>query len=112
LCWSPEKESAIHDHPADGCWMKVLQGEAQECRYRKVGDGTLVCYQDVTVQKDDVVFIEDAQGYHKIGNPGRQPAVTLHLYSPPIQRCQTWASETDSPHEARMWNYSEYGRKL
>jgi len=23
LCWSPGKESPIHDHPCDGCWMKV-----------------------------------------------------------------------------------------
>ena len=34
LCWNPGEESPIHDHPCDGCWMEVLQGQIQECRYR------------------------------------------------------------------------------
>ena len=29
--------------------------------------------------------MHDAKGYHKIGNPGDTPAVTLHVYSPPFK---------------------------
>jgi hypothetical protein len=33
LCWNPGKESPIHDHPCDGCWVRVCQGKIQETRY-------------------------------------------------------------------------------
>jgi hypothetical protein len=33
LCWNPNKASPIHDHPCDGCWMRVVCGKVQECRY-------------------------------------------------------------------------------
>ncbi|CAM9323548.1 unnamed protein product [Discosporangium mesarthrocarpum] len=35
LCWSPGAESPIHNHPGAGCWVKVLQGEICETRYRQ-----------------------------------------------------------------------------
>jgi predicted metal-dependent enzyme (double-stranded beta helix superfamily) len=35
LCWTPGKESPIHDHPCDGCWVQVLEGSAIESRYVK-----------------------------------------------------------------------------
>ena len=38
LCWNPSRESPIHDHPCDGCWMRVCQGSVQECRYVKQSD--------------------------------------------------------------------------
>lgn len=24
LCWNPGKESPIHDHPCEGCWVKTV----------------------------------------------------------------------------------------
>ena len=33
LCWNEGKFSPIHDHPCDGCWLRVCQGEIQETRY-------------------------------------------------------------------------------
>mmetsp|Transcript_32952 Transcript_32952/g.75894 ORF Transcript_32952/g.75894 Transcript_32952/m.75894 type:complete len:159 (-) Transcript_32952:749-1225(-) len=35
LCWNPGHESPIHNHPCDGCWMKVVKGTVQECRYEE-----------------------------------------------------------------------------
>ena len=35
LCWNPQKESPIHDHPCDGCWLQVVQGGIREDRYDK-----------------------------------------------------------------------------
>lgn len=58
--------------------------------------------------------MDDSLGYHSVGNPsGSTIATTLHLYSPPIQKCKTWAKPCDVvPKEARMSNYSEFGLKL
>jgi len=34
LCWNPGKQSPIHDHPCDGCWVRVCQGSVKETRYQ------------------------------------------------------------------------------
>ena len=34
ICWNPGKESPIHDHPCDGCWVRVCQGKIEETRYK------------------------------------------------------------------------------
>ena len=36
LCWSPGQASPIHDHPCDGCWMRVVHGQVCESRYKEV----------------------------------------------------------------------------
>eukprot|EP00978_Attheya_sp_CCMP212_P010609 scaffold25804_cov58-Attheya_sp.AAC.2 len=33
LCWNPGRTSPIHDHPCDGCWMRVCEGSVREERY-------------------------------------------------------------------------------
>jgi cysteine dioxygenase len=114
LCWNPGRFSPIHDHPCDGCWMRVLEGQIQECRYQHDDAlDKLVCTQDKTFAEGGLVFIEDSLGYHKVGNPSSTlPAVTLHLYSPPFQSCKMWLDENRKPCQSGICNYSEYGKKL
>jgi len=33
MCWSPGRESPIHDHPCNGCWVRVFEGSIHEVRY-------------------------------------------------------------------------------
>jgi predicted metal-dependent enzyme (double-stranded beta helix superfamily) len=33
LCWNPGKESKIHNHPCDGCFVKTIRGCIREARY-------------------------------------------------------------------------------
>lgn len=33
LCWNPDKQSPIHDHPCDGCRVRVCKGKVKETRY-------------------------------------------------------------------------------
>lgn len=33
LCWTNGKESKIHDHPGEGCFMKTIRGCIRESRY-------------------------------------------------------------------------------
>jgi len=115
LCWNPGKESPIHDHPCDGCWMNVCEGSIEECRYSNE-DGTdrLQCYSDKTYREGQLAFIEDSMGYHKVGNPSSTvPAVTMHLYSPPFQACKIWLDpdHASRPSRSCVCYYSEYGKK-
>ena len=108
LCWNPEKESPIHDHPCDGCWLQVLQGDIREVRY----DKQLNCVSDLNYNDGALSYITDNVGYHKVGNTTQNPAVTLHLYAPPFESCQCWYSDTANPlepSEGRNINHSEYG---
>jgi len=33
LCWNPQSVSPVHDHPCEGCFVRVLSGAIQETRY-------------------------------------------------------------------------------
>jgi cysteine dioxygenase len=126
LVWTPGKASAIHDHPCDGCWMRVLSGSIRECRYAPKGNACvdggsdvsatcLECIQDDVYREGQVLHIEDCLGYHKIENPSStKPAVTMHLYSPPFERCRVWLDETSATSSRSSWvQYdSEYGQRV
>ena len=91
LCWNPNQESPIHDHPCDGCWMQCIKGSVRECRYDST---TLDCISDSTVNEGNLTYITDSMGLHKVGNPSSNvPAITIHLYSPPFQKCTIWCSQ-------------------
>eukprot|EP00804_Cyclotella_cryptica_P006318 CCRYP_010156-RA/>CCRYP_010156-RA protein AED:0.38 eAED:0.38 QI:153/1/1/1/1/1/2/418/242 len=114
ICWNPNKESPIHDHPCDGCWVRVCQGKIEETRYKINEDMDSLDVTSVETYEDsrEVSYINDYIGYHKVGNPStNSSAVTLHLYCPPFQKCKIWPD----PHRASrsskvcMCNYSEYG---
>lgn len=129
LCWNQGQCSPIHDHPCDGCWMRVLEGQVQECRYQPQKGGTagsddaaaaaLVGTSDETYTAGDLAFIDDNLGYHKVGNPSATvPAVTLHLYSPPFATCKVWTTpdqgrSSEPPRNSgAICHYTEYGRRV
>lgn len=115
LCWNPGKESPIHDHPCDGCWMRVCRGKVRETRYEINGvtDKMDVTFDEV-YEDDAPAFIKDSMGYHKVGNPSMSiPAITMHLYCPPFDQCKIWLDpdHASRPSKACMCNYSDYGVK-
>lgn len=90
LCWT--NSSPIHDHPTQGCWMKVLQGGVRETRYTEVpgGDGALSKVDSREGREGEVLYISGVQGLHSVGAVDGAPAVTLHIYAPPILSCRAW----------------------
>ena len=111
LCWNAGKFSPIHDHPCDGCWVKVMQGTMQEVRYVKKGDHLQV--SEEIVASEGVLYMHDSMGVHKVGNPTTKDAITLHIYSPPFEKCRLWLDPNDASrnHEAVSCYYSEFGVK-
>ncbi|KAF4998691.1 hypothetical protein FGRMN_3017 [Fusarium graminum] len=88
LVWNPGKGSPIHDHANAHCIMKVLAGELTETVYNMPGKGCesqpLTIKSDTTHQADQVTYISDNIGLHRVHNPHpTQVAVSLHLYTPP-----------------------------
>lgn len=117
LCWTPGRESMIHDHPTDGCWMRCVTGSVVETLYEEsASEHKMVQKKETWVKKDEVCYIDDSMGYHKVGNPcPNTPAASLHLYSPPFQKCKVWPNgceDSDNCFEPDICFYSIGGEKI
>jgi cysteine dioxygenase len=90
LCWNPGMGSKIHDHPGDGCYVRMLQGRLQETMYKLTDktSNTMEVLKSGDVVAGEVTYITDDIGLHKLANPdSRIGAVSLHLYTPPTMKC-------------------------
>jgi cysteine dioxygenase len=93
LVWNPGKGSPIHDHANAHCVMKILKGSLRETLYTIPEDTNdaeagkvipLEIARQTIYQNNEVTYISDQIGLHKIANASRsEPAVSLHLYTPP-----------------------------
>ncbi|TYZ63257.1 hypothetical protein PybrP1_009448 [[Pythium] brassicae (nom. inval.)] len=112
IVWNRGKYSPIHDHPCDGCWVKVIAGAVNEVRYQNQG-GKLAETSNITLRAG-VTYMDDSLGLHKIGNPSESAdAVTLHLYSPPYDKCRVWldTESADTSSVAHAYYFSEFGER-
>ena len=125
LCWNPQQESRVHDHDGSDCLMVVLQGEVVEKRFtitdetEVVGEKRKSSIVSPALQPSLIttltvgggaVHISDKKAYHSVGNYSTSPAVTLHIYSPPIRRVKLFDIETKEVSERTPGFYSVNGR--
>jgi cysteine dioxygenase len=92
LVWNPGKGSPIHDHANAHCIMKVLAGELTETVYEMPEKGCeshpLSIKSKTTHQADQVTYISDSIGLHRVHNPHpTQVAVSLHRKLFPCLSC-------------------------
>jgi hypothetical protein len=86
--WNKNAETIIHQHPKNGCIMKVIQGSLQEKLYQTISypieqkEMTNKYEIKNTIYKiNDVSYIDDTIGLHKI--IALEDSISLHIYSPP-----------------------------
>lgn len=118
LCWAPGNQSSIHDHADAHCFVKNLDGTLKETRYswpeeELTEDGAVVEKGTVHIKPDDVTYMCDELGLHRVENSSHSnTAVSLHLYSPPFQSCQMFDERTGKSMRAPMTFWSKYGEKI
>ncbi|PSK35227.1 hypothetical protein C7M61_004685 [Candidozyma pseudohaemuli] len=109
LVWSPGKGSAIHDHANAHCCMKILKGELTESLYDVPDhEGEMKPRLVSKLGRDEVGYISDDIGLHKISNETSDFAVSLHLYTPPyasLYGCLMYESGTAKKHHVNMSKY-------
>ncbi|KFH47804.1 Cysteine dioxygenase-like protein [Hapsidospora chrysogenum ATCC 11550] len=118
LVWSPGKGSPIHDHGNAHCLMKILRGNLTETRYEfpdpEESDGPMRPIAKKTYKENQVAYMADELGLHRVTNEGSDFAVSLHLYTPPnVARggCHIFDEKTGrSSHVPSCHYYSVYGR--
>ncbi|CAH2244955.1 cysteine dioxygenase type 1 [Pararge aegeria] len=65
------------------------------------------------LEVNDVCYINDAQGLHRMENPSHvDGAVSLHLYCPPFDSCRVFDSRTGKSSEVKVTFWSMYGKKI
>lgn len=130
LCWGPDHGSAVHDHADAHCFMKMLQGTLSEVRFswpdqdqqRREGledeeadeEGRpLEELSRTDLRLDDVAYINDSMGLHRVENPSHSdPAVSLHLYSPPFSSCSVFNQRTGRRSQCSVTFWSKRGKKV
>jgi len=79
ITWAKGHRGPIHNHPDNGCNVKVLEGSITEERYNTQTFEEL-CTS--TYYKNNVMYIDDNLGYHRMCNTGDTCCITLHIYAP------------------------------
>lgn len=118
LVWQPKSASKIHSHPCDGCIITPLKGEISETVYQPpegaADEENLVVKKVSHFKKGEVGFMSDhLRQYHKIES--KTGCISLHLYTPPFQRCRIWVPEQEGEEkvgEERAYKSREVGSQL
>jgi cysteine dioxygenase len=82
ICWHSHQMSGVHNHPENGCIVRVLSGELKEEQY-ELDNGKLKIIKTNCLKMDDTSYQEGINGIHNIVNESDERAITLHIYSPP-----------------------------
>jgi predicted metal-dependent enzyme (double-stranded beta helix superfamily) len=87
--WPPGSATSIHDHSSWGAFCCVV-GSILEERYERADDGSLPEYARLKKlwrlewsREDGISTVQPYEGgIHRVGNPTREPAISVHLYGP------------------------------
>lgn len=119
LAWGPGQQSPIHDHAGAHCIMRILQGELVESLYHgNPSMGTQMQVRETVLSlgspDTETTYIHDRVGWHRVRNASSDhPALSLHLYAPPIEQCQTYCEEGRRVQSRATCPYfSKYGRRI
>jgi len=92
LCWRSGQRSPIHNHAHSTCGLRVLQGIATETAFESTPCGQVKAVSSFDRHAGQVSVSQDAD-IHQVSNlqsPG-QDLITLHIYSPPLLRMDTYS---------------------
>lgn len=74
LCWRPGQCSSLHGHGDAACAFRIVRGVAEE----------IVLGERDRAWPPGAVVEEVGLRVHQVRNPGPDPLITLHAYSPPL----------------------------
>lgn len=90
-----------------------MRGVVEDVWYRcdRHEDGTCAVTKGRVAQLElgAVAHVNDEIAWHTFANPGRERAVTLHFYSPPIDSCQYYDAETRTTKTRTLTYFSKEG---
>jgi cysteine dioxygenase len=129
LCWSRGQRTPIHTHNGQLGWMSVAQGAVAVINYKWLGCNApenqnvagLDCLAGATeldlerreVQEcypgGPINTVYKVQTIHQVVVQGEEPALSLHIYSRPIDSCVAFDLENRRCYRRQLSFYSRYG---
>lgn len=98
--WGPNQMSSIHSHNGSRCFVKVLQGSINEIRLacpskeKPSVQVNLAEEQGQTLKANDVCYIDDQIGAHKVTNKSNEvPAISMHIYVPAYKTARVYVPQ-------------------
>lgn len=76
--WNSFCHTSVHNHPEGGCLMKILDGSIIEQRFMNAESFSTI----EVFNTNDISYINDNLGIHRIMNDKIYNAYSLHIYSP------------------------------
>ena len=95
ICWSEDQDTGFHDHDESAAGIAVISGRVREERL------TLGSPPRSHELGPGAVFNVPPVAIHRVLHAGDQPAVTIHAYSPPLQRTGAYRTGPDGALERR-----------
>lgn len=92
LCWRSGQRSPIHNHAGSVCGVKVVTGIATETGFEDTPSGLLkpTITRDLAPGSSCTSVDSDTHQVSNLQRPDRD-LVTLHVYSPPLLRMDTYS---------------------
>jgi cysteine dioxygenase len=130
VCWSPGQRTVIHTHNGQLGWMSVEQGALAVINYKWLGCNAadnqnvvgMDCLAGATELDLDrrevqecfpdgpVNTVDKVQTIHQVVVQGKEPVVSLHIYSRPIDSCVAFDLEKKTCYRRPLTFYSKYGQ--
>ena len=130
VCWSPGQRTVIHTHNGQLGWMSVESGALAVINYKWLGCNAsdnqnvagLDCLAGATeldIDRRDVQecypdgpvnTVDKVQTIHQVVVQGKEPVVSVHIYSRPIESCVAFDLEKRTCYRRQLSFYSRYGR--
>jgi predicted metal-dependent enzyme (double-stranded beta helix superfamily) len=106
ICWMDDHDTGFHDHDVSAGAVAVVSGAVREERLaidgppreRIFAAGESFCFSPADI--------------HRVRHAGADPAVTLHVYSPPLLRMGAYAVGEDGVLARHAMSYAEELRPL
>ncbi len=104
LCWKNGQRSPIHDHQGSSCAVRVLRGTLTQTVFMFAPNGHVKAVGSQDYPPGSVIGSQDLD-LHQISNlqAGGADLITLHIYTPPLDRMGTY-SLTDLSRGEEVWH--------
>ncbi len=99
ICWSEDQDTGFHDHDESAAGIAVVSGRVREERLtigsaprgRELASGSTFTVPPVAI--------------HRVLHAGDEPAITIHVYSPPLTRTGAYRIGADGELERESLPY-------
>jgi hypothetical protein len=106
ICWMDDHDTGFHDHDLSCGAVAVVSGAVREERLTIEGPPREV------ISKSGSTFHFSASDIHRVRHAGTDPAVTIHVYSPPLLRMGSYVVGSDGVLVRHPMSYREELRVL